>query len=257
MRWRAIAERLSRGIVLRRRLPIEHGGHCVFVTPEASLRFWSHDLRRVDPLLLDLCSELVGAGTTVWDVGANVGLFAFAAAHRVGGEGCVVAIEADPTLVRLLARSAAELPPTCGRVTVVAAAVARSSGEVDLAIARRGRAANHLVAVEGSTQAGGARTVVRVPAVSLDDLLRDRPAPSLVKVDVEGAELLCLQGAQQLLRMVRPVLLCEVAGGNSQAVADLLSAADYDVLDAAAPSHRRAPLKQAPWNTLALPRPLS
>jgi hypothetical protein len=48
--------------------------------------------------------------------------------------------------------------------------------------------------------------------VTADTLLRDKrvPAPSIIKIDVEGAEAFVLAGAQQLLASQRPVLLIEV-----------------------------------------------
>jgi FkbM family methyltransferase len=47
--------------------------------------------------------ELVKSNTTVWDIGANMGLFSFAAA-ALGAE--VLALEAGPRLAALLRRSA-------------------------------------------------------------------------------------------------------------------------------------------------------
>ena len=86
------AERLSRGVVLKRRLPARFHGIPLFVTPESSLRYWFWSLDRVDPMLLRCAGELVSEGDVVWDAGANVGLFSFAAAARAGpsgrGTGC-------------------------------------------------------------------------------------------------------------------------------------------------------------------------
>ena len=52
-----------------------------------------------------------------------------------------------------------------------------------------------------------------IPRFALDDLLqRDlaKPAPVLIKCDVEGAELLVLQSAERALRELRPALLLSV-----------------------------------------------
>jgi FkbM family methyltransferase len=250
---REIFEKLSRDRVVRRRLPSEHGGHRLFVSPDAALKLWKQDLAQADPLLLRLAAELVSPGNVVWDVGANVGLFAFAAAHRAGPSGRVLALEADDWLAALVRRSAAAAGPSYAPVEVLAAAVADRSGIADLCIAERGRAGNHLRSVSGSTQTGGRREVRKVVTVTLDWLLGEMPAPSLVKIDVEGAETLCLQGAGRLLAEVRPAVLCEVAEENSGAVGDLLRSRGYTLFDAAEAAEIRRPLAAPAWNTLALP----
>ncbi|HET9210252.1 MAG TPA: FkbM family methyltransferase [Thermoanaerobaculia bacterium] len=249
---RSLLERLSRGLVLRRRLPAEHGGHVLHVSPDASMRLWRRDLGTADPFLLRMAAGLVRPGMAVWDVGANVGLFAFAASFAAGPSGHVLAVEADGWLAELLRRSAQTTPTTYARVEVLAAAVADAPGTAELCIARRGRAGNHLRGVPGSTQTGGTREVQRVPVVTLDGLLDSRPAPQVVKIDTEGAELLCLRGAARLLREVRPVLFCEVVSDNAQAVGGLLHGHGYTLFDAAA-YPGGPPLARPVWNTIALP----
>jgi FkbM family methyltransferase len=54
-----------------------------------------------------LAAETVGPGNTVWDIGANLGLFGFAAAVAAGPSGRVLAVEPDTALAGLLRRSAA------------------------------------------------------------------------------------------------------------------------------------------------------
>ena len=73
--------------------------------------------------LFDFAREFVHAGSVVWDVGANVGLFSIAAAQRAGVRGKVVAIESDIWLAALLRKSAAVQPPMSARVQVIPAAV--------------------------------------------------------------------------------------------------------------------------------------
>jgi FkbM family methyltransferase len=249
---RALLERLSRGRVLRRRLPPEHGGHALYVSPEAAMKLWRRDLAAVDPFLLKMAREQVRPGMTVWDVGANVGLFAFAAAFAAGPSGRVLAVEADGWLAGLVERSAREAPAAYAPVEVRAAAVSDTVGTVTFCIAERGRAGNHLESVPGSTQTGGTREVRQVPAVTLDSLLTGSAAPHLVKIDVEGAELLCLRGAERLLGEVRPAVICEVSEENAAGVGALLHRHGYTLFDAAAEARR--PLDRPVWNTLALPQ---
>ena len=254
MTLRSMVERLSRRLVLRRRLPARFGGHPIYVSPDASLRFWRPDIEKADPELLALCTELVSKAQCVWDVGANVGVFAFSAAHLAGPSGEVLAIEPDPWLAHLLRRTALGIGSESAPVEVLQAAVTDRDGSADLVIARRGRATNHLAVVGGSSQSGGSREVVRVPAVTLDHLLEGRRPPDVLKIDVEGAELLCLSGARGLLRTARPTVLCEVTAENSGAIGSLFCDLDYVMLDSAQPAPLRRPEPEPAWNTLAVPR---
>ncbi len=250
---RALAERLSRGRVLRRRLPARFGGQPLYVSPDASLRFWRPGLSRTDPELLGWVDELVEPGAAIWDVGANVGLFAFAAAHRAGPDGSVLAVEADEWLSSLLHRSAAAGAAPTAPVEVLTAAVAEKLGVAEFRIARRGRAGSHLASVPGSGETGGARASRRVITVTLDWLLGYFPPPRLLKIDVEGAEAACLSGASRVLAEVRPTILCEVHEPNTERVAELLRDHRYEMFDAALPAARREPLERPTWNTLAVP----
>ncbi len=251
---RTLLETLSRGRVLRRHMPPELGGFPIFVSPDASLKLWRRDLRRVDPLLFALAAELVDPGAAVWDVGANVGLFALAAAFRAGPAGSVLAVEPDAWLAGLIRRSSLALPAACAPIAVLAAAVSDAPGTAELVIAARGRATNHLASVGGSTQSGGARGVERVAVETLDGLLARFPAPRLVKIDVEGAEARGLAGAARLLAEVRPAVVCEVAAENAAAVGGIFAAHGYALFDATAAPADRRPLAGPVWNTLALPR---
>ncbi len=249
---RALLERLSRDRVLRRRLPSSLGGAEILVSPSAALKLWRWDLSRVDPWLFQAVLARVEPGSTVWDLGANVGLFTFGAAFRAGVGGRIVAVEADPWLAELVWRSAGSLPAGYAPVTVLGAAVAAEVGIADLAIAQRGRAASHLTLAPGSSQTGGTRSLRPVVTVTLDWLLDRLPPPQLVKIDVEGAEVACLEGAKRLLEEVRPELLLEVTEANAPRATALLEGQGYRLFDATDPAAPR-PAPAAVWNTLALP----
>src|SRR5258707_10347990 len=102
---RSVAEKLSRKRVLLRHLPRDFDSAPIHVSPDASLRLWS-PLLKSD--LFDLARQFVHPGDTIWDIGANVGLFTIAAAQRAGPNGNVISIEPDPWLAALLRRSISE-----------------------------------------------------------------------------------------------------------------------------------------------------
>lgn len=250
-RW--LGEHLSRGVVVRRRMPRRVGGAILHVTPEASMRYWYRSLGSIDPSLLDLALEWVRRGDVVWDIGANVGYFAFAAAGLAGVRGKVLAVEPDCWLVTLLQRSVRANNAHIASVEVIPAAVSNRLGIERFHIAARGRAANYLANSNLGAERTSAHTVL-VPTVTLDSLLSRFAPPSILKIDVEGAEAQVIESAEQLLGTVRPIVICEVGSENSPYVSKRLLAHDYLLYDAACPRAQRQPLPHAPWNTLAVPR---
>jgi FkbM family methyltransferase len=250
---RRLAERLSRGVVLHRSLPGDFHHLPLYVTPEAGLRYWA-GLSRVDPHLLGMARELVHPGSVVWDVGANVGLFAFSAAAMAGSSGFVLAIEPDVWLAHLLDRSAREIYEKHLPAAPVRALCASLSNELrvgELEIAERARASNHLHNVAGSTQAGGQRHRQPTVSLTLDSLLDFFPPPHVLKIDVELHEAEVLRGAQRLLEQARPMIWCEVDPSNAEAVTELLHEKQYQLFGAAMVPH--PPIARAWWNTLAVP----
>lgn len=249
---RGFLERVSRNLILRRRLPPEFGGCQIFASPGSALRFWYQDLTKVDPTLFRAVRELVSPGDVVWDVGANVGLFSFAAAALAGPRGQVLAIEADMWLAQLLRRSAALQSPCSAQVRVLPGAVSAQVGVSEFEIAARGRASNHLEGF-GNSEAGGTRERQLVMTMSLDSLLTHFPPPNVLKIDVEGAEGLAIRGASRLLSEFRPRLLIEVNESNVVEVGAALRSSGYTMFDADADIATRVPLRSPVFNTLALP----
>src|SRR5437879_10144084 len=112
----------------------------------------------------------------IWDIGANVGLFAFAAAGRAGARGKVVAVEPDLWLVTLLRRSAAVKISSRAPVTVIPVAVADTLGLGHFHIAARARSADYLDG-GGSNPSGGSRVPHGDPTPTPDQLVPAIPGP--------------------------------------------------------------------------------
>jgi hypothetical protein len=102
-------------------------------------------------------------------------------------------------------------------------------------------------------QTGGERERQWVITVTLDWLLGWFPAPAVLKIDIEGAEVLALRGAERVLGEVRPRLLLEVYDENADEVGAILREYGYRLFDAEARPEGRTPLSRPAYNTLALP----
>ena len=250
---RHLVERFSRGVICAGICQSNSKAcHCMFRRKPASAigdGIW----KQPTPCSFASVRELVRPGSVVWDVGANVGLFSFSAAALAGPNGFVLAIEPDVWLAHLLARSAQRIQQHsagAAPVAVLCAAASEANRIRQLQIAERARAANYLMEAKGSSQAGGYRYQQATVTVSLDFLLDYFPAPSVLKIDVETAEVNVLRGASRLLRTVRPVIWCEVAADNSETVSELLHQGAYELSSAAAEPAERTPLTRArgtPW----------
>jgi FkbM family methyltransferase len=249
---RTALEQATHRIVLRRRLPPPFGAARVYASSEGGLRYLRPGMDRVDPALLRLAAEMVKPGDVVWDIGANLGLFTFAAAVLAGPAGHVLAVEPDAVLVGLLRRSAA-VNRGHAPTDIFPAAVASDLGIGRFHIARRNRSTNHLDGF-GTRQAGGIRATEIVPTVTLDWLAQHFPAPDVIKIDVEEAEVLVLASGNRVLR-AQPTVICEVAGRNASGVRDILTGHGYVLYDGDQPADRRVPVGTARPNTLAIKNP--
>jgi FkbM family methyltransferase len=249
MLLRSALEQMTHRIVVRRRMPAPFAAARIYVSSEGGLRYLGRGMARVDPALLQLAAETVRRGDTVWDIGANLGLFSFAAAVAAGPSGRILAVEADTTLVGLLRRSAAA-NHAHAPVDVLPAAVSDQESVARFHIARRSRSTNYLDGF-GTTQTGGVRSTQLMPTVTLDWLADHFPPPDVVKIDVEQAEMAVLAGGSRVLELATAII-CEVAGRNSAAVRDLLKAHGYALYDGDQPTGERMPVADAPPNTLAV-----
>jgi FkbM family methyltransferase len=156
-----------------------------------------------EPDVGEWLSKELRQGMTVVDVGANVGSYTLLIAEKVGREGRVIALEADPDTAAILSKNMEVNGLTW--VEVVQGAAYKTCGEI-----RLGRA----LASTGYSGLYYEKAVewIQVPALTLDSLA-ERLALGridLVKIDVEGAEIDVLEGMKGLLSKQRPTLLVEL-----------------------------------------------
>lgn len=251
---RQAAERVLGPLVFNRRLPQSSGNGLIRVSTRiGGLKFLFRSSDQWDPELLSIAKSMVSPGDHVWDVGANVGLFAAAAAFHSGVKGSVLAIEADLDVIALLQETARKSTTDRASITVLPVAISDTQSVLSFAIARRARAANSIAGF-GSTQTGGVSEVRTLPSMSLDSLLEHFPKPNLLKIDVEGAELLVLAGARKVLEEIQPKIYCEVAASTRDAACASLAALGYTLYDGEGYGQgRRNAVSDTTCNIVAIP----
>ncbi len=185
--------------------------------------FPSRALGGVEPEVQSVLADLLAPGDAFYDVGANIGYFTVMGARLVGPTGRVVAVEPQPEAVRRLRHNVAL--NGFDNVTVIEAAVADEEGESDFVVS--GEDILEWAALETTPAPDMQR--IRVQVTTLDKLrAAGLPAPKLVKLDVEGAEVRVLNGMLTTLRRDKPAVVCEVHT-SSDDVCAALEAEDYEV----------------------------
>lgn len=140
------------------------------------------------------------------DVGAHVGYFTLLASRQVGPAGSVLSIEPNPVALEQLRRNVER--SHLRNVQVAHTACGDSHDAVRLYLHTESNSSMASLSPDNAT--GGA--AVDVPCTTLDDLGKDRGITrvTLVKIDVEGAELSVLRGMERILREMRPVIVLEM-----------------------------------------------
>jgi FkbM family methyltransferase len=182
-----------------------------------------------EPELQQAINELVKPGMVAYDVGANIGYITILLAQAVGEAGRVISFEALPGNVeRLLANLA--LNKLESQVQVEAAAVVDRSRQVEFLAGPSGGM--------GKAQGSAGRQNVhysqtlQVPGLSLDEYVcqSSHPMPQVIKIDIEGGEVLALPGMRGLLREAKPLILMELHGAEAaQLCWEELAQAGYQV----------------------------
>jgi len=183
-----------------------------------------------EPSIQDAIVSNLKAGDVFFDIGANIGFFSLIAARRVGENGRVYAFEPVARNMAAIKRNA-ELN-RFGMIEIFAEAVGSSSYRGELLLARHIGGA----ALSSAGAPPDLRGRMPIDIVALDDVIKERGmrAPSLIKIDVEGAEIDVLGGMPETLRVCRPMIIYEIDDETREGIdrkgreiAELLAAAGY------------------------------
>jgi FkbM family methyltransferase len=169
--------------------------------------------------------DSLASGDVMYDIGAHEGYFSLLAARTVGRNGFVYAFEPLPENAERV--TAHLLENNIEQSLVLPCAISNRSGMFPLSLAD---------AATPSLVSTATRTI-DVPVTTLDEFIRQHRPPDVIKVDVEGAEVLVLQGARTLISEVGPKWIIEVHNAELyRGVAEILQAAGYE-LSVIPPSH--------------------
>lgn len=199
--------------------------------------YFRHEWSRDEDGTLRTLHRLLRPGDDFYDVGANIGVIALVASHRVDKSGRVIAFEPAAANLCMLRyhlkwnRAAnVRVEPTC---------VGAACGETVFSLLEDGLSTGNSLTFSRKSDPAFVREKfqnVSVPVTTLDAYWRQSGiTPRVIKIDVEGAEYDVLAGARQLLADHRPALLIGVHpfwwpdGQPPHAITEFLSEYEYDV----------------------------
>jgi len=201
-----------------------------------------------EPETADLILKFLKPGMVFLDLGAHVGEVSLLAAQAVGSSGEVHAFEANPEIFDLLVHNLRlnDLRDVFSHNC----AVSDQDGEMEFEIYSEPSVCALRVRnpVQDGPRSRKAIKVLRVPTVQLDTYLNDRKKKvDLVKIDVEGAELLVFLGAARLLGLPKeqsPTFIFEYESNNyarfgyrGEELFELLRRNDYEIWRYSGASH--------------------
>lgn len=150
----------------------------------------------------------VHEGDTVWDVGANLGLYTRLFSDWVGPDGNVVAFEPVPSCFEALRKATEQ----CANVTILNLGLSDGPALLPMHLADDPKGATHTFAAHQKAVA----EVVELPVYPGDEVRQSHnlPIPNVLKIDVEGFEPEVLRGLDATLReSACRTVLCEVHFG--------------------------------------------
>jgi len=200
--------------------PLPHGGR--FLYPLKSQIGKTMFIGGFENAELAFVRHSLKPGAVFIDVGANGGIYTVIAARQVGPTGHVYAFEPGKKELEILRKNIEANGLT--NVTVIESAVSRETGTAKLAISTDG-AMNSLAKTQHPDQQIEEWETVKT--ITLDDfaLQNSLNTVDFIKVDVEGAEKLVLDGAKNLLASEGPVTVL------FEAMTINVTAFDYSVRD--------------------------
>jgi FkbM family methyltransferase len=196
-RWK-LASLVNRGRFREFRV----NGYAIHLNISESLMMYQIARGEYEFRKIEVLQRMLAPGGGFVDVGANMGVFAFYAATRLGEGGRVVAVEPEPTNCRWIRAGIESNGFT--QVTLLEGALSDREGQSTLHLAEK---SGWHTLNPGQRKRGHGE--LRVPVWTLDTVTAGLERLECVKIDVEGHEHAVLAGARETIRRFRPTILLD------------------------------------------------
>jgi FkbM family methyltransferase len=164
---------------------------------------WSPIFGRWEPESQELFSTIIKKGQIIYDLGANNGIHSLLFSHLTGARGQVFSFEPLPDNCMEIERNIKL--NDIKNIQIVSAAVSNFSGETVFHLGIHDK--------QGSLVGIGRESGrdIKVNLITMDDFINQgNPTPDFLKIDIEGAESLALEGFDRHIDSILPALFIEL-----------------------------------------------
>jgi FkbM family methyltransferase len=182
-------------------------------------------LGRLEPFVQEQLATYLRPGGVLFDIGANCGFMTLLGARLVGEHGLVIAFEPLAENIAMIEENLRL--NRLENVVVMPVAAAAASGRATMLCPSDLTGAS---LVNRGGDSGAERR--EVMTLRVDEAVSSGriPAPNVVKIDVEGAELEVIGGLHETFATARPVLICELHWVQEE-IDGALTAIGYETIE--------------------------
>ncbi|MCH2213147.1 MAG: FkbM family methyltransferase [Fuerstiella sp.] len=255
---KAILKRVPGHGVIRRRLPPKFGRRSCYIPANSDTAFVNPGFTEFKSLIR-IASECIREGDRIWDIGGTTGLFSILAAHQAGHRGNVLSVQPDPNLAALIQRTSEHADNRDLTIDVLCASVSAETKIAQICPVEQNQRYRSPAEVLNGMQTVLAKQPQFSPATTLDSMLSVFSPPTFIRIDVEDAQQLILEGGKRLIEEYRPRICVIVEEKQIQSVKAILSSFGYDLLESSLPVSGREAGRQDVFNMMSVPseQPLS
>lgn len=181
---------------------------------------------KYDPNVTVIVKTLLKSGDTFIDVGSNCGYVSLAVLKKLGKEGKIVAIEPSSRDYKRLVENV-DINKLDSQIKTIQMAAGDRLGSKTMLIASEERSNSNTLANKFAFQGIEKAKTEQVNVTTIDNIVdtENLTRVDVIKLDVEGSEARCLEGAAETIKKFRPAIIIginsEALSYNKRTVADI------------------------------------
>lgn len=214
------------------------------ISGEYEIDVRSHILKRIlltkeyEPRIVDLILKNVNKNKDAINIGANVGLFSNLIANKININRKILAIEPTPNAFKMLENNISRNKNE-DKVIAFNGIASDKEGEYQINIVQGMEEYSSIGRLVHSAVENNKFIKLEVKGDTIDNLVKKyKIEPSLIVIDVEGAEFNVLKGARETLKKFHPIIISELndkllaqQDSNSKQIINFLLELNYKIVD--------------------------